>query len=364
MRISRVLPLVMAVAIGGKLYATTFTVLPLIMPAGGGSVQGLNNNGQVVGWTSNGSNFQAYLLSTTLSPVLIPTPAGYVNAVGLGINDSGIVVGRADDGLGHSIAFVGTPGGSTALPLPANATASDGQAINNSGQVTGEVSFGGLYYAYVGTTGGVTLLPLPAGAGSTAITYGYAINTSGQVAGDYYNGVYQPFTGTTAGTSVVPLPPECVSDPAARSMNDLGQIVGYCSNGTHNVGFLYNGTSSAAIPTLPGYGEVVITQGAINNSGTVVGIGFDASFNRAAWMWDSTNGIQALSNLVPAGWDVQAALGINNNGQILAQANSQYVLLDPVGRDGGGAATLPEPGTFGLIGPMLIGLAGWQRSRR
>ncbi len=71
------------------------------------------------------------------------------------------------------------------------------------------------------------------------------------------------------------------------------------------------------------------------------------------WIWDATNGTRLLTNLVPAGWNIEYATSINNTGVILAYGSpnggsAQNLELVP---------TMPAaapPGTWLL---MLSGLA-------
>jgi MYXO-CTERM domain-containing protein len=76
--------------------------------------------------------------------------------------------------------------------------------------------------------------------------------------------------------------------------------------------------------------------------------------NAGGWIWSASSGTQLLNNLVPSGWVISGAIGISQNGLILAQGSfnggaSQYVELVPV------VPTTPAPSTgFLALGGLLL----------
>jgi hypothetical protein len=140
--------------------------------------------------------------------------------------------------------------------------------INSQNLVVGESEQG---YAAVWNPANnvVTTLPMPAGAtndGGAA----YAINSSGQIVGDYYNGTnYQPFFyDPTTGTVNIPNIPLALQGQSLtfNTLNDNGTFVGDIQSPTT----LFTGNASG-IEILNGPGAWAANG--INNAGTIVGAG-------------------------------------------------------------------------------------------
>src|SRR5215212_3985870 len=99
---------------------------------------------------------------------------------------------------------------------------------------------------------------------------------------------------------------------SATSINDSGQVVGYSRrNDGYDRAFLYDGTMQD-LGALWDPGSSVAYD--INNSGQVVGS------SGHAFIYDSTNGMKDLNDLVPA-WNypdypIEGATAINNDGKI------------------------------------------------
>jgi probable HAF family extracellular repeat protein len=177
-----------------------------------------------------------------------------------GINDSGQIVG------GAGAAFVVTDGTQTALPDPPNLDACSAVAINNNGQVLGDCAgeqpggFGLTGRGVVWSNGTPTVLPTLGGPQGASVT---AINNNGQVVG--------------------------------TSQTSTGAEDGFLSS---------NGTITDLGPTF--------SPAAINDKGVIVGGQFI----------ESNGTLQNLNTLIPAGspYRIQSATGINDNGQIIANA--------------------------------------------
>jgi hypothetical protein len=128
------------------------------------------------------------------------------------------------------------------------------------------------------------------------------------------------------------------------AVNDLGQVAGIANSEANGQAFTGTTSGSVVIPMPVGTTYVVMTEGAINNSGMVVGYS-----NLGGWIWDAANGTVLLNTLVPAGWNVSNAISISNNGHILAQASfnsgpTQYVDLFPTGSPSAPTLSYPENG--------------------
>jgi len=120
----------------------------------------------------------------------------------------------------------------------------------------------------------------------------------------------------------------------AFGINDSGQVVGYSHrNDGYDHAFLYDGT----MHDLGVLGGGTSFAYDINNSGQVVGVSTPANGSSYsyyhAFIYDSTNGMKDLNDLVPAdsgltGW-LDKAQAINNDGKLVVQATWSGVLLTP-----------------------------------
>jgi len=144
-----------------------------------------------------------------------------------------------------------------------------------------------------------------------------AINNNGQVLGNCFLNTAVVWTN---GTPTV-LPTLGGGSSSGTAINNNGQVVGTSQTSTGaEDGFLWsNGTMTDLGPSF--------SPAAINDSGVIVGGQFVYS-----------NGtLQNLNNLIPAGspYQIESATGINNNGQIVANATdtatgqTHALLLNP-----------------------------------
>src|SRR5215208_3311948 len=105
----------------------------------------------------------------------------------------------------------------------------------------------------------------------------------------------------------------------ASAINDSGEVVGssYLAGDQNNHAFLYKEGKMTDLLTLGGTSS---EAKGINKSGQVVGWSENSSGERRAFLYDSTNGMKDLNDLIPAGlgWSIDEATAINNNGQIAA----------------------------------------------
>ena len=148
--------------------------------------------------------------------------------------------------------------------------------------------------------------------------------------------------------------------PAAVAINNNGQILGNCFL---NTAVVWTNDAPTVLPTLGGGSA---TGTAINNNGQVVGTSQTSTGAEDGFLWSNgtmtdlgsnfspaavndsgvivggqfvySNGtLQNLNNLIPAGspYQIESATGINNNGQIVANATdtatgqTHALLLNP-----------------------------------
>ena len=319
--------------VGPAIPAALYTVTDLgILPNCTESTpDAISNSGLVVGisFTPGGSYHATLYRQGTLTD--LGTLPGYASGTATGVNDAGQVVGYMTTSTNASHAFlfssgvlqdVGTLGGAQSWLY--------GDGINQSGQMTGtSQNSGNLYDAFLFSQGKLTDLGHPAGFLDSE---GFAINAQGDVAGDgdlapgqtprhallYHSGAWQDL-GTLGGDL-----------SSAKSLNASDQVTGNANtaDGSSHA-FLFTGGKMVDLGTLSG--DIVSNGTSINAAGVVVG----TSGNNRAFV-DHGGQMQDLNTLIPAnsGWQLKAALGINDSGQIVGAGthNGQATsfLLTPI----------------------------------
>jgi len=229
---------------------------------------------------------------------------------GVAINGSGEVVGTSSGkSPGFGGAFLSNGHGMHQLSAPAVA-----HGINDSGQIVGQCRDTQLlqnYACVVSSNGAITALPesnpsiecleistIP-GLTPAAI----AINNNGQILGNCFLNTAVVWTNDTP--TVLPTLGGGSSTGTAISGN--GQVVGTSQTSTGaEDGFLWsNGTMTDLGSSF--------SPAAVNDSGVVVG---------GQFVYSNGN-LQNLNNLIPPGsvYQIQSATGINDNGQIVANAS-------------------------------------------
>lgn len=248
--------------------------------------------------------------------------AGAFAAGALDINRSGQIVLHRDGT--HYISHQGT-----LTPLIANGIKINGDAINDAGQVAGWFTSGGQQHAVIYANGTATDLgTLPGGT----FSYGYDINSSGQVVGTANNSSGQSRAVLWSNGAVVDLgtlPGHTIS--VASAINDAGQIVGYSGTGFPNYStraFLWENGVMTDIGNI-GDNDYV-TASDINNAGQIVGSARVNGQNRyTAFVWN--NGTITNLNTVIGNTDFSGCydLAINGAGQITGLCSNQSYRLTP-----------------------------------
>ena len=322
---------------------------------------GINNSGQVVGYSQASSGaIHAFLYSNGSMTDLLGTLGGNYS-LAAGINDNGQVVGY----ITGDKPFVKNINGGMSYGWGAGGAT----AINNSGQIVGGGYPSGEAHAYLYSPSIGSLTDLGA-LGGPSESVANAINNSGQVVGQstyispYY--YYHAFLWTSA-SGMQDLNSLTGSSQwnleNAYGINDNGQIVGLGINPQgKSDAFLYTiGGSVVDLGTLNGYQSSVALG--INNSGQVVGFSTNSSDYEDAFLWTSTSGMQDLNSLIGSSqWNLEFATGISNSGQICGyginpSGQTDAYLLTP--------SPTPEPSTLVLLAAGALGLLGyaWRRRR-
>jgi len=305
---------------------------------------GLNDQGQVVGYSSN-TNGQARAFLYTDGNMQDLGTLGGNYSIALGINKRGEIVGnsRTNNAYDFFHAFryfngviqdIGTLGGDY----------SSANAINDDGFIVGEshTSSNAARHPFLYTNGSMQDL----GTLGAPLAGASGINASGEIVGTsqtsvnpdinhafLYSGGLMQDLGTLGGNS---------SD--AQGANDLGAVVGssWTSNGFYHP-FLYSGGSMQDLGTLPGGDSGDAYD--INNSGEIVGrstADAASNINQHAFLY-SDGVMRDLNSLVVnlEGWELYEARAINEAGQIVCNG------IHPSGKYG---AFLLTP----FLAPLII----------
>jgi probable HAF family extracellular repeat protein len=269
----------------------------------------INESGQVVGAGPGGGGDAWIWDAGNGMQSLGSFPGGDGNNRAIAINDQGVVVGFAEliPGIFNQ-AFRWTP--STGMqPLAGIGSGSQAWGINNRGAIVGGTGTSGFLWQ----AGMVTMIGGLPGSEASIL---YGINNKNEAVGRSDS----PSIGflLQAGT-IVSL--GRIRDGSQLAINDRTEVVGVSMD---NEAFKWDATQG-----MQGLGVLspICLQGeehpqsnafGINNQGQVVGHSC-VSNGQHAFLWDSTNGMRDLNNLVslPAGDVLTIAYGINNDGQIV-----------------------------------------------
>lgn len=363
-RQSHLLPLVLALSAAPLAASAAPTyVYDVTQLAGfGGSAsfsKGINNAGQVAGFAYTPGNLTHAYVGTGAG-VSDLHPAGASTSSANAINNGGTAAGEVVR-QGGTRAAVFSGGGVTELgTLGGNYSSANG--INAAGQVVGTAALSdGTRHAFLAQGGSLTDLgALIAGAGSVA----NAINDNGIITGysevdgdgNYHAIVYMNGRMTDIGTLGG-------SYSEGYAVNNAGAIAGYAgvAGDAASHAFVYANGTMIDLGTLGG--DSFATD--INESGDVVG-GFTDSATGQQHAFVYSGGLMRdLNALVDlgAGWTLNAAMGINDQGQIAASGcraggGCASFLLTLADTGGGEPVDVPEPEAFtaGIAGLALCGL--------
>src|SRR5215469_18413143 len=315
-----------AVATAVPAAAATSTYSETIMGSLGGGftdATAINASGQVTGYSATNHEIQ------------IPCPPGPYGTAK-----------KCLEPIEH--AFLFSNGTMTDLgTLDGSGTGSEGVAINDSGEVVGvSETKAGTSDAFL--SNGKTMTDL----GPTSQFYPHGINDSGQIAGTCDQS--SPCVDSNGTFTTLPDPPGLTCN-GVTAINNNGQVLGSCGDPSGNShGVVWTNGTPTVLPTL---GGPYFAATAINNHGDVTGFGQTSTFAQHGFLYKNgtmtdlgnnvfmyaindsdvmvgnnqiiSNGVQQdINNLIPAGDPgINYAVGINDNGQIIAETNG--ILLTP-----------------------------------
>ena len=316
--------------------------------------------GGIQGGTQSVKNGNPYTWDSvgTGTNILTQIPGPPAHAMVWGIDGAGDIVGNdRTSGPNSEAAFFRASGSTSAAILPKLASG-DGYVVaygvQNSSTVVGlegssysSSAAQAVIWTQTGGAWGVAALPNLAGA---TAWYGYgpsqanAISSAGIVAGwsnvlatDGSGLQYQDAaTWTNSGSGwvandLVNRSVFTLGAFAATAVNDAGTAVGWGQFGGIDPRGGQNAVefTSSGIPIMLGNLGAAVTNGVspndsalgINDSGVVVGTAVTSAGTQDAFIWDSMNGMRDMNTvfagLIPGGWTLSEALGIDNHGDII-----------------------------------------------
>ena len=334
------------------------TELGSLPDSGGDQATGINNSGQVVGYTnldcSDDGCLTTYATEWRGGKVInLRGLPGTTFSTADAINSSGQVVGssearvgfRATEWSGGKIINLG------ALPGTAESFAA---AINNSGQVVGNSTSASEDFPQATEWSHGKIISL-AGLPRSIDSFADGVNDSGVVVGISRFGDFFRATEWKEGKTLDlgGLPGSLGS--VALAINNTGQVVGYSEYNNRSEATEWSDGKVIDLGRLTGSTSSVAR--AINNSGQVVGesVSLAHGFNESiGTLWSNGTAIKLDGEAGLGGqFGVQVyADGVNDQGQIvlsLEGAVSQEWLLTPK------STAVPEPSTWAAL---LLGFAG------
>jgi probable HAF family extracellular repeat protein len=313
----------------------------------------INNNGQIVGYVLHKSGAsEAILFDPTGQQRSIELGAlpDYPYSRAYSVNNYGQAVGYSFDSSRHSRAtlFDITGRGDNIDLGTLGGTSSVANAVNDYGQIVGyaQDNSGAEHAAIFDVTGrgdNTDLGTLPGCANS----YATSINNNGQIVGyciDDSGQFYATMFDLSGSGKNVNLGKLSGLLSAPNGINNYGQIAGVAGvtpSTQHAALFkLPGGTGSSidlgALPVRYGNSEAL----SINNNGQIVGYCINDEGQTRATMFDTSgqgNNMDLNTLIDPlSGWTLNYAYSINDNGYIVGRGSRGAFLLEPIGMVAGG----------------------------
>lgn len=318
------------------------------------SAQGLNEHGDVVGYTLDANGAYTAFVYTQGALSKVETLAGS-QSLAFGINNNRQIVGQYQNALGEWRPFLSANEIATDIGLSGN-TDGNAYAINNQGGVAITAKTpAGFTHAYSYQAGITTDLGTLGGN----ISGSMGLNDAGEIVGGawltYANHAFKYSQGQMADLGST----RTHSD--AFAINESGIAVGqsYYNDSSNCIAVMFKNNEIYELGTLPGIQCSLAND--INNRDQIVGISYYHPLDQMEAVLYENGEMYNLNNLIdPAsGWHLKTAAAINDNGQIVgyglnASGQPHAFLLTPV----------PEPATAALLLLGAVGIVGRVGGRR
>jgi probable HAF family extracellular repeat protein len=286
----------------------------------------INENGDVVGWSTGPAGTRAFVYTTAGGMVALPALSNRPRSLARDINDAGLIVGSANTGgtdLGHAVLWSG--GSVRDLGTLGTGSYSEAWGINNLGEVVGWSytdggnGLTGVHAFLYSQAGGLVDLTPSSDTGAAA-----DINDAGQVTGykTAAGGVYHAFRWQEGAFLDLGVLPD-LAHSFGWAINDSGQVAGNSTSASGNTERFFRFTDGVLLQNLGGVGEHNVAWG-INASGDVVGTRGESG--KRAVRYTDEGGLQELNSLIDGslGWVLLAAHDINDSGQIVGYAANSF----------------------------------------
>jgi probable HAF family extracellular repeat protein len=314
-------------SVGQAAAATSYYIVQDLgaLPGDSSSIAwGINQRGDVVGWSNGPSGTRAFVFTDTGGMVALPGLPDKPRTIARRINDAGDIVGTANAGgvdLGHAVRWRG--GTIKDLGTLAAGAYSEGWGINSFGDVVGESytdggSFSGVHaFLYTDANGMVDLTP------TSDTGRARDINDARQVTGyKTASGGYHAFRWTNGDFEDLGVLPG-FTHSFGFAIEGSGRVAGSSSSGSGNAERIFRFTDGVGMQDLGGVGEHNTAWG-INGAGNVVGaLGQSAS---RAFLYTDEAGLKDLNTLInpSLGWVLLGAFDINDAGQIVGYGFNNF----------------------------------------
>jgi probable HAF family extracellular repeat protein len=307
-----------------------YKIISLPTPAGyNSSALGLNDNGNVVGYSVQGDKYQAFLYSHSNGSVIdVGSLGGQMNAA-CAINGADQVAGYSQDANGNLSAFIYTKeGGIKAVGSLNGGVSSEAFGINSSGQAVGDSQNAtDDHRPVLFDTSGVKDLNVCVAQNSNAFRTAYAINDAGQIVGrtDVDQGAIHAFLLVAPGGDLKDIGTLGGTNSEALAINKSGEVAGDAetAQGTPHA-FLYRKGSTRDLGVLPGFDTASFAR-SVNDQGEVVGDSESADQKRA-FVYNNGQMLELdklATNLAGSGFaSLDVAYGVNNRGWIAGYGTS------------------------------------------
>jgi probable HAF family extracellular repeat protein len=308
-------------------YLVTITDLGTLPGKTESYARGINNNGQVVGFSGAGFGYyDAYAFLWQNGVMNDLGTLGRPNSHAYGINDKGQVVGYSYPDEGEAHAFLWQNGTITDLGTLYYDEYSIATGINDNGQIVGyeEDTMYECRDALIWQNGTITVLGTFGGYKTGA----YGINDKGQVVG--YSEMKPDEVELIFGSHAFLWQNGTMTDlgilynskygnySCAYGINNNGQVVGEsCTQTGYNHAFLWQ---NGVMNDLGSLGGLESCAYGINDKGQIVGYSEIESGSIHAFLWQ--NGVMIDLGTLPGGSNSKA-YGINEKGQIVGYSETE-----------------------------------------